>query len=149
MRIKVGCTFIRCAVKKQNLEFCWDCSESSTCQKWKKHREFSQERDSFKSYQKLEDNIAFILEHGVNEFEKVQKQREKILRSMLDEFNEGRSKSYYCIAATVMELDELRDAVIKARKKSKGLNIKARSKVLHAILDEIGEEKKYLLKLRK
>ncbi|MCK5559030.1 MAG: DUF3795 domain-containing protein [Thermoplasmata archaeon] len=149
VRMAVGCTFIRCAVKKKGLEFCWDCDEHKTCEKWKKHREFSQNRDSFKCYQKLEDNIAFILKNGVQAFAKVQKQREKLLTVMLNEFNEGRSKSYYCIAATVMKIGELETALKKARKEAKGLDTKASSKTLHSILDEIAGKKKYILKLRK
>jgi hypothetical protein len=148
-RLAVGCTFIRCAVKKKGLEFCWECDEAETCEKWEKHRKFSKITDSFKCYQKLEDDIAFIYEQGVDEFEKVQKTREGLLKEMLQEFNEGRSKSYFCIAATVLELDELQAALEKARKKSEGLDIKKKSKVLHSILDEIAKEKNYLLKLRK
>lgn len=149
VRMAVGCTFIRCAVNKKGLEFCWDCDEHKTCEKWRKHREFSQNRDSFKCYQKLDDNIAFILKNGVKAFEKTQQQREKLLTEMLNEFNEGRSKSYFCIAATVMKIDELVTALKKARKKAQGLEIKARAKILHAILDEIAERNNYNLKLRK
>ncbi len=97
----------------------------------------------------MEDNIAFIQKNGVNEFEKVQKTRENLLKEMLQEFNEGRSKSYYCIAATVLEIEELEEALTKAKEDSIGLEIKSKSKVLHSILDEIAKRKNYYLKLRK
>lgn len=93
-RIKMGCTFITCAIKRKGIEFYWDCTEHETCEKWKNHRNAGKKVDSFKCYQKLEDDIAFILERGVTAFEKVQKTREQLLRDMLSEFNEGRSKSY-------------------------------------------------------
>ncbi len=144
-----GCPFITCAVKRKGLEFCWDCQESEDCKKWKNHREFSKTLDTFKCYQKLEDDIAFIMKNGVDEFEKEQKAREKILAEMLQEFNEGRSKNYYCLAATVLEVDELKDALDKARSDSKGLDVKKKSKVLHSILDNLAERKNYCLKLRK
>jgi hypothetical protein len=97
----------------------------------------------------LENNFAFIQKNGVNEFEKVHKIRENLLKEMLQGFNEGRSKSYYCIAATVLEIEELEEALIKAKKDSAGFEIKVRSKVLHSILDELAERKNYYLKLRK
>jgi len=100
-------------------------------------------------YQKLEDDIVFIKKNGVNEFEKIQKKREDLLKVILQEFNEGRSKSYYCIAATVLEIEELEETLNKAKKDSTGLEIKAKSKVLHSILDEIAKRKDYYLKLRK
>jgi hypothetical protein len=79
----------------------------------------------------------------------MQKKREHLLKEMLREFNEGRSKSYYCIAATVMEIKELEEALTKAHKDSNGLGIKKKSRVLHAILDEIAKQRNYNLKLRK
>jgi hypothetical protein len=145
----VGCTFITCAVKKRGIEFCWDCEESTVCEKWKKHREFSKKRDSFVCYQKLEDNISFIQEKGINEFEKKQKIRENLLKEMLQEFNEGRSKTLYCIASTVLEIQELKNALGEAKKRSEGLEIKEKAKVLHQILDKIAKRKNYYLKLRK
>jgi len=114
-----------------------------------KHRESGKKVDSFRCYQKLEDDIAFIRKNGINEFEKTQKMREFLVKEMLREFNEGRSKSYYCIAATVMETGELEEALTKAKKNSDGLVIKEKSRVLHSILDEIAKQRNYFLKLRK
>jgi hypothetical protein len=147
-RMGAGCPFITCALKK-GIEFCWDCTENKTCEKWAKHRKAGKKADSFKCYQKLEADIAFVQKNGIEKFEKTQKMRERLLRAMLQEFNEGRSKSYYCIAATVMETGELEEALAEAGKNSAGLEIKERSKVLHAILDEIARSRNYFLKLRK
>lgn len=149
VRMAVGCPFITCAIKKKGIEFCWDCKESKTCEKWKKHRDLGKKVDSFKCYQKLEDDIAFIQKNGVTEFEKLQKAREQLLKGMLQEFNEGRSKSYYCIASTVLEIEELKEALDKAKNESNGLNIKDKSKLLHSLLDEIATQKNYYLKIRK
>lgn len=148
-RMAVGCPFITCAVKKKGIEFCWECEESNTCEKWKKHREAGKRHDSFKCYQTLEEDISFIIKNGINEFEKMQKQREHLLKEMLKDFNEGRSKSYYCISATVLELEELKEALAQAKKESDGLDVKKKSKILHSILDDIALKKNYYLKLRK
>jgi len=146
----VGCPFITCAVKKKGIEFCWNCEESNNCEKWKKHIETGKKYDSFKCYQTLEEDISFINKNGINEFEKIQKQREHLLKEMLESFNEGRSKSYYCIAATVLELEELKEALTQSKKESDGIDdIKEKSKILHSILDKISLKKKYYLKLRK
>jgi hypothetical protein len=148
-RIAVGCSFITCAVKKKGIEFCWDCEESLTCEKWEKHRDAGKRYDSFKCYQKLEDDIHFIQENGVEKFEEIQKLRQQLLAQILREFNEGRSKSYYCIAATVLEIEELEKVIGKARKMSIGLDIRGKSKVMHLMLDNIAGKNSYYLKLRK
>jgi hypothetical protein len=147
-RMAAGCPFITCAIKKKGIEFCWDCKENKTCEKWRTHREAGKKSDSFKCYQKLEEDIAFTKKKGVAEFERLQKIREQLLREMLLEYNAGRSKSYYCIASTVLEIKELKEALIKAKKNTKGLEQREKSKALHSILDEIAGQKKYCLKLR-
>lgn len=147
-RMNVGCAFITCAVKEKGVAFCWDCEESETCEKWKKHRERGKQRDSFKCYQSLEGDLAFIHENGVKKFERDQIIREQLLKEMLRNFDEGRSKSYYCIAASVMEIDELIEALTQAREDSFRLDVKRKSVILHSILDDIANRKNYSLKLR-
>ena len=148
-RMAVGCPFITCAVKKKGIEFCWQCTENEVCERWKKHRETGKQHDSFKCYQKLEDDISFILKYGVVEFEKQQRIREHLLKEMLREFNDGRSKSYFCIAATVLEISELQDALTKAKAQYKDMQPKEKAKVMHSILEFISDKKGYVLKLRK
>lgn len=147
-RMGAPCAFHTCALKRKGLEFCWDCPENESCERLAKHRQWGQEHDSFVCYQRLEANIALAKKNGVQALGKELAAREELLRDLLRDFNEGRSKSYYCIAATVMSVDELNDALTGARKKSNGLDLKEKSKVMHAILDEIAAEKGYLLKLR-
>ncbi len=78
-RMKVGCKFITCAVKKKGIEFCWECKENESCEIWKKHREYGKKYDTPKCYQKLESNIELIRRNGLKEFEKQQLIREKLL----------------------------------------------------------------------
>jgi len=57
---------------------------------------------------------------------------------MLEEFNEGRSKTFYCIASTVLEIEELENALSEAKKHTEGLSIKrarfrARALTLHLL----------------
>ena len=144
-----GCPFITCAIKRKGIEFCWQCEESSACEKWRAHRENSREHDTFVCYQRLEDNIAFIQRHGIRAFEKTQKDRVRLLLEMLRDFNEGRSKNYFCIAATLLEIEELETALARAGKDSDVLDIKSKSKILHTILSGIAEKNSYRLSLRK
>jgi hypothetical protein len=125
-RMKLGCPFITCAVKASGLEFCWDCQKSGACEKWRKHRDTGKVADSFKCYQTLDHDIEFVTQYGVEAFLEQQKQREQTIKTMLNEFNNGRSKSYYCIAATVLSLDELGQALVDAKRASLGFGKKKR-----------------------
>lgn len=148
-RMAVGCPFITCAIKKKRLEFCWECAENASCSKWDKHRDAGKTRDSFKCYQKLEADIEYIKIQGVAKFEETQKIRWLLLRHMLANYNDGRSKSYYCIAATVLEVEELKSLLSKADSQSRNLKLKDKAKILHEMLDSIAKQRGYLLKLRK
>jgi hypothetical protein len=48
-----------------------------------------------------------------------------------------------------MEIEELEKTLSEAREKANGLTLKAKSKILHLLLDEIAQKKNYHLKLRK
>jgi hypothetical protein len=148
-RMTAGCPFITCAIKKMGVEFCWECEKSATCERWEKHRKAGKEHDSFKSYQKLEHDIRFVQTDGIEAFIQQQTIRESLLVRLLNEFNDGRSKSYYCIAATVMDIEELKSALNEATLKSKSFSSQDRSRLMHSILDNIALKKGYHLKLRK
>ena len=85
----------------------------------------------------------------MEKFVQTQIARECLLKEMLTEFNEGRSKSFFCIAATVLTVDELKDVIVKARQSSDGLDIAGKSAAIHALIDELALRKGYLLRLRK
>jgi hypothetical protein len=148
-RMAVGCPFITCAIKRMGVEYCGDCGQNESCEKWKRHRETGQEHDPFKTYQRLEDDVNFIKAKGIKAYDAQQRIRESLLIRFLNEYNEGRSKSYYCIATTVMDIDELMSSLEEAAAMSKLLNIKDKSRMMHTILDSIALKKGYYLGLRK
>jgi len=64
-----------------------------------------------------------------------QSTREEHLREMLTDFNEGRSKSYYCIAATLLDSVDLEASPVNARERTYGLDKREKSQYLHSLLD--------------
>lgn len=148
-RIGAACAFLNCAIKKKGIEFCGFCLEKTNCEKWRKHRETGKRADSFVSYQKLEDNIAYIEKHGMLDFEKQQKKKEEILRTMLKEFNDGKSKNLYCVAATIIEIEELKTVLQEAQERTRNLELKEKNQVLYKLLDYIATRDNLKLKLRK
>jgi len=148
-RMGAGCPFITCAIKKKEIEFCWDCQESDNCKKWKKHRERGKRIDSFKCYQTLEKDISFIKQNGIRAFINQQNKRAKYLSIMITNYDDGRSKSFYCIAATVLDIDALKNALAEMQVTLDGLDKKSRAELMHRILNQVKLRKGYTLKLRK
>jgi hypothetical protein len=120
-----SCSFITCCVKKKNLEVCGECSEFP-CSKFKSQQEY-QQRQGSSSYPpeiKILPNLNFIKEHGIEKFVKQRKNRIKLLKTMIKNFNDGRSRSFFCRAAALLDLKSLTSALNKASRKIKTDKIK-------------------------
>jgi len=138
-----SCSFITCCVKKKNLEVCAECSDFP-CSKFKSDEEYQQlkESSSYPSYKKVMSNLNFIKEHGIEKFVGQQKKRIKLLETMIVNFDDGRSRSFYCKSAALLDLTTLENSLDKAIKKIKTDNIKpndtkTKAKILKGILSEI------------
>ena len=147
-RMAAGCGFITCALTR-GIEFCWDCEEGAVCARWEKIREMGKHHDSPKCYQTLEADITLAQECGIAEFEKQQKERERLLLNMLTGYNEGRSKSFFCVAATVLPVEDLEASLSRAARETRGLDPKGKAKALRALLERAAADRDLSLKLRK
>jgi hypothetical protein len=59
-------------------------------------------------------NLRSIARFGIDEYLREQELRRGALERMFSEFNDGRSKSYYCLASRLLSVDALVDALEKA-----------------------------------
>jgi hypothetical protein len=138
-----SCSFITCCVKKKNLEVCAQCSDFP-CSKFSSDEEYQQlkESSSYPSYRKVMPNLNFIKEHGIEKFAEQQKKRIELVETMIVDFDDGRSRSFYCKSAALLDLTTLENSVDKARQRMKTDNIKpddtkAKARILKGILTEI------------
>ena len=144
-----GCSIITCCVKRKNLEVCAECSEFP-CSKFKDTGKY----DSFLTHKKIMSNLNSIKEYGTKKFIEKQKKRIKLLNEMLKKYDDGRSKSFYCIATTLLSIRDIEISLDKSKQKIKedkiGLeNIKTRSKILKGFLNKSAYKRGVELKLRK
>ena len=138
-----SCSFITCCVKKKNLEVCAECSDFP-CSKFKNDEEYQhlKESSSYPSYKKIMTDLDFIKEHGIEKFVGQQKKRIKLLETMIVNFDDGRSRSFYCKSAVLLDLTALENSLDKAIQKIKTDNIKpddtkTKAKILKGILSGI------------
>ncbi|OGN98142.1 MAG: hypothetical protein A2Z77_03765 [Chloroflexi bacterium RBG_13_51_36] len=87
-------------------------------------------------------NLNFAKEHGTEAFIGQQQKRIKLLEAMIADFDDGRSRSFYCKSATLLDLAALENSVDKAIQKVKTDNIKpndtkTRARILKGILSGI------------
>ena len=148
-----SCSYITCCVKKKALETCALCNEFPSG-RFESLLENGGAYDSFLTYKKVKFNLDFIRKEGLGRFVEQQKKRIVLLEKMLKNFDNARSKSFYCIAATLLPIEDLETSLHKTKQKMKADKIGSndniiKSKVLRENLSEIAAKNKVKLKLRK
>jgi hypothetical protein len=141
-----SCSFITCCVKKRNLEACGECPDFP-CSKFKSEEEYRQMKasSSYPPPKKIMPNLNAIKEHGIKRFAEQQRKRIKLLQRMIDHFDDGRSKSYYCRSAALLDPACLENALDAAARRIKADRVqpddaKSKAKILRAILDDLASK---------
>ena len=145
-----GCGLITCCVKQRGLETCAQCIGWTECERVARLLDSAKYHDSFISYRPLAANFAFIQKNGIEEFVRLEIEKQKFLRYLLGNYNEGRSKSYYCTSCQLIPLDKVREALEEATAKiPKDADIKTKAKTVRASFSNLADRLHIDLKLRK
>jgi hypothetical protein len=145
-----SCPFVTCCVKKKGLEVCAQCDEFP-CDRTEDSEHVG---DSFISHRKTFTNLVYIKEHGLESFITQQRKKIELLELMLDEFDDGRSKSFYCLAAVLLPPDIIELSLERCREEMRASGIdgddkKQIAKLLKEKLNKAAENAGIELKLRK
>ena len=87
-------------------------------------------------------NLHSIKEHGIERFVQQQRRRIQLLERMIKDFDDGRSRSYYCRSAALLDPAGLESSLAAAVRRIKADHIqpndvKAKARILRGILDEL------------
>jgi hypothetical protein len=145
-----GCGFITCCVKEKGLETCAQCAGFDGCERVARLLDSARCQDSFISHRPIEANLTFIREHGIEEFVRLEMEKQGFLRHLLSNYDEGRSKSFYCTSCQLVPLDSLRQALKEAGAEiTPDYPLKERAKTLRALISRTAEALGINLRLRK
>ena len=145
-----SCGFITCCVKQRNLETCAQCTDWEGCDRIAKNLDAAKFHDSFISYKPLADNFAFIQKKGIEEFARLEMEKQKFLRHLIDNYDEGRSKSFYCTSCQLVSLDSLKKVMADVEASmTKATSIKEKAKIVRAAMSNLADALHIDLKLRK
>lgn len=139
-----SCGFLTCCVVKKELEVCSDCKDYPC-------KRFDAEKngyDSFVTHKKVFTNLGFIKDNGIEHFIASQRKRIHILHYLLTSYDDGRSKSFYCISCALLPLDKLQEIYDHALKLDKDLELKEKNKHVKNLLMKIADSMKIELKLQ-
>jgi Zn-finger protein len=141
-----SCSFIPCRVEKRNLEVCGECPDFP-CAKFKSEEEYRQmkESSSYPTPKKIMPNSDSIREHGIERFLEQQRRRIKLLERMIGDFDDGRSKSYYCKSAALLDPAGLESSLAAAVRRVEedhvqSNDVKTKARILRGLLDELASK---------
>ena len=112
--------------------------------------EAAQSRDSFIYYKPLLANFSFIQKNGVYEFALKELKKQKYLLQLLDGYDDGRSKLFYCTACQLLPMENLNLSMRFAEDRVSGdADIKEKSKIMRGAISKLADKLSIDLKLRK
>nr|MDO8113071.1 DUF3795 domain-containing protein [Candidatus Sigynarchaeota archaeon] len=144
-----SCSILTCCAKKNKFQTCADCGQFPCA----KMAEWDA-ADSFVSHKNSLANLRAIRKEGITCYVEAQKQRVAWLEKVLTDYDDGRSKSFFCLAATFLSMPELTASRREAddRSTSQGLDSsdkKGKAKILKELLQKRAGEEHVELKMRK
>jgi hypothetical protein len=140
-----SCSILTCCSVTKQLETCGNC-EDFICKKIKNW----DSADSFVTHRNCICNLKSIKKRGLDAFVGQQQERLLLLTNLLEEYDDGRSKSFYCLSAALLPIDDLKSAIGKVRSASEPVNdIKYVAKLLREAFAAIATRNSVELSYRK
>jgi len=127
-----SCSIVTCCFKNNGFETCAECSQfpCGIIEKW-------DTADSFVTHKKSLRNLREIRDSGIKEFIKKQKDRIAILEQLVKEYDDGRSKSYFCLATALIDIDDLNEVMLQVKAiRDNSIDIKQLAKQAKSLIDQ-------------
>ncbi len=140
------CKLARCSLEHGGPAYCSGCG-GYPCEKYQGFDDF----DSFITHRRRDADLARMERIGEEAYCAEQREKVEILQFLLDGFNDGRRKSFFCTAVNLLELPELREAVRRLTAEPGGDSrpVKEKSACAVQLLRQAAEARQVELKLRK
>lgn len=140
-----ACAVMKCAVRHGGVEYCFECEEYP-CARY----EGADEADSFITHKNQLRDMEKAKEVGMDAYRAELDEKMEILKLLLNGYNDGRRKNFFCIAVNLMELSDLRGAMAQIRAETKpGASVKENAATAVRALQERAYARGIELKLRK
>ena len=138
------CGVLSCCLKKE-IETCGDCKDFP-CSRFENEGANS---DSFVTHKKMIANLEYIKQNGIENFIEKQKIRIEILCELLSSYNEGRSKSFFCVSCALLPIDKLKEIDKELKNMPANNDLKTRNKHAKKLITDIADTLNIDLKLKK
>lgn len=133
-------------MEHDNAQYCFQCSEYP-CEKYDHIDDF----DFFITSRNRKADMERAKRFGIDAYNAEQTEKTKILKIFLSSYNDGRKKTFFCVAVNLLELQELQAVLRKIERKPdmETLSLKEKSAFVAGLLQDAAATKNIDLKLHK
>lgn len=110
-----SCAIFRCGREHGCPEYCFQCSEYP-CEKYDSVMEY----DSFLPHRNMRKDMERAKSGGIDSYQAELAEKAAILQELLDNYNDGRRKTFYMLAVYLLELQDLKDAMEQISRETSG-----------------------------
>lgn len=141
-----SCAIAKCSLSHTGVEYCFQCKEFP-CEKYETTDKF----DSFITYHNQQRDLKKAQQIGIEAYTSEQVEKIEILKFLLVNFNDGRKKSFFCLAINLLELEDIKSVINMLTTIPSPDNISSKDKSNYAVklFQEIANQRNIILKLNK
>lgn len=139
-----SCKIAKCSLAHGKIEYCFEC-ENFPCDKYQHIDEY----DSFITHRHRKADLDRAQRIGMEQYNLEQQEKMQILSYLLLHYNDGRKKTFYCVAVNLLELSELHEAIteLQSNEDLRLLPEKERSAYAAGVIQKIANRRNVSLKL--
>ena len=141
-----SCKIARCSLEHGKIEYCYEC-EKYPCEKYQHIDDY----DSFITHKRRKADLERAKNIGIEQYNHEQQEKAQILSYLLSNYNDGRRKTFFCVAVNLLELSELQEAIkqIQENNELSSLPFKAQCLYVVEVFQKNAERRNIMLKLIK
>lgn len=141
-----SCKIAKCSRQYGNPEYCSWC-RNFPCEKYENMDVF----DSFVTHRNQKRDLKKQLEIGVDAYREEQLEKIRMLEWLLQNCNDGRKKTFFCLAVNLLETEDVRTVIEQTTSDETfgELSLKEKAACMTDRFRKVADEQGILLKLRK
>ena len=141
-----SCRIARCSLMQGKIEYCYECAQYPCG----RYQDIADD-DFFITHRNQKADLGKAQRIGIDAYNREQEEKVRILEFLLSACNDGRRKSFFCIALNLLELSDIREAVrqMEGENGFSSWTVKERCAYIVSAFQEIAAKHHIILKLHK
>ena len=141
-----SCRIAKCSLEHGNVEYCFACPDFP-CDKY----DSIDDSDSFITHKNQKADLEKARLIGIANYNKEQQEKIEILNMLLDQYNDGRRKTFFCVAVNLLDIADIKAILdqIKENPELDSFGIKEKSAYVVKLFQNLADNHGISLKLRK